>query len=143
MSFGEFFNQPINQKVDMLPRSLTHLRLGHMFNQNIDMLPLSLTHLTLLTLIGQFNHPLVLPPKLTYLNFNSTLWSPITHVPTSLVHLTIHKNYKHWEQLPPTIAEVVVVSETINWYKVTTAFLFDKFNDYYTFVHPFLQSVSI
>ena len=62
-----------NHKIDFLPKSLTHLKLGYYFNQSLNNLPKGLTHLTL----GYW--------------FNQ----PIDNLPEGLTHLTLPKYYKH------------------------------------------------
>lgn len=90
LTFGPNFNSPID---NLLPHSLTHLSFEYheeggrnFFNQRIDHLPLSLTHLRL---GADFNQPIDhLPPSLTSLSLGEKFNHPINNLPSSLTHLS-------------------------------------------------------
>jgi hypothetical protein len=127
-----------NQKVDKLPKNLTHLYFNYYFNQKVDKLPKNLIHLTLYSIkfnktiyclpkslasfaIGWLiNCDIKLPKKLNYLllTCNNNL---INNIPEHIKKLYIYfhldkKENKYIENLPSTIKEIIIIDEEYKKY---------------------------
>ena len=97
-----YFGNSFNQKVDMVPPSITCLGFGHNFNQSVDKLPTSITDLC----FGHsFNQSVdMLPPSITHLGFGHNFNQSVNMLPTSITHLGFGHNFNQKvDMLPPTI----------------------------------------
>ena len=105
-------NSWFNQSIDFLPKSLTHLILGHSFNRRIDHLPgitapgcspmSNLPNLISLKLCGQFNQPLNhLPPSLKILELNGEFNQPLDQLPFALEVLILNNKFDQSINLAP------------------------------------------
>lgn len=119
LRIGGGFNQTINH----LPLSLTHLSLHGRFNQSLDSLPSSLTHLCFEDC--DFNHSIdCLPSTLVYLSLNTKFNQPITKLPSSLKILQLGRFYNGERLLladPPSSLTKIFVST--NRYKIPHNYL--------------------
>jgi hypothetical protein len=92
LTFGTFFNEPIN---NCIPSSVTHLIFGFNFNQPINnCIPSSVTHLT----FGhRFNQQIkdCIPSSVFHLTFDWNFNQAIKRIPTSVKKIIISKNYEN------------------------------------------------
>lgn len=97
-----FLSLGLNQPLDDLPTTLTHLHLYCNFNKPISNLP---PKLTLLTIDGRFNQPInPLLPGLTHLCFcyDSQFNQPLINLPSTLIRLTFGTGFNQpIDCLPP------------------------------------------
>lgn len=75
VTFGFYFNQ----KVDDLPNDITHLTFGHYFNQTVDKLPKNITNLTF---EGDYNRKTEkLPQSVIHLTFGYRFNQKVNNLP--------------------------------------------------------------